>query len=495
LEAGTVPEKVSISHRGARYEIGMGKRYYAVWVVDAPRTDPIDRWPETPEGWSQAWARFTALETPGTIAPVPRRHALAVLFRRGSAAQGGGDADSAGGDVGSARRRVPARLVAGGLLAVGIVAGIAGLFPAYFTGQSLASASDQLVPHILYLVGWTAALALILTAGVRTRIGGLLGTGLSAVTFGLFAADLATGTSGHGGVGAGMVISLIGWLACAAGSAIALRARPATATPGPQTTVAQTAMAQSAVVQTGVAQTAVVPTAIRSGVGRPRKADAGPVTLLALCAIGAAACFVPSWDSYTLTSSGTTPTTETVGNAFQNPGTVIAADMAAVVALVVVAIVAALWRPGRHGAALAGGAVVAMAAQAVSALIQSSQPTSPEMFGISAAQAQSAGLTISSGLTSIFWVYVVFVIALAISAAWLATAPSHPSSAVPLNQGSPNPGPDYPVTGYVVPGYAGDPEPAASDQAAADGEPLAKDDDNQGSLDSEEGADSEVSAS
>ena len=185
----------------------------------------------------------------------------------------------------------------------------------------------------------------------------------------------------------------------------------------------------------------------------------------------------------------------TAGNAFQNPGTVIAADMATVIALVVVAIAAALWRPARHGAALAGGAVVAMAAQAVSALIQSSQPARPEMFGISASQAQGAGLTISSGLTSIFWVYVVFVIALAISAAWLATAPSLPSSSVPANPGPPNPGPEYPVPGYVVPGYAGDVEPTAPEHAAEDGEPLAKDADNEGTLGSEEDADSEVSAS
>ena len=462
-----MPEKVTISHRGARYEIGMGKRYYAIWVADAPRTDPVDRWPETPEGWSQAWARFTALETPGTIAPVPRKHPLTGVFRRRSSVHDGGDAAGAAGDAGPARRPVPVRLVASGLLAVGVVAGIAGLFPDYFTGQSLASASAQLVSHILYLVGWSAALALILTAGIRTRIGGLLGTGLSAVTFGLFAADLATGTSGHEGVGAGMVITLIGWLACAAGSALALRARPAGGTPAGSLPASKL-----------------------------RKADAGPVALLALCAIGAAASFLPSWDSYTLTYGGS-PHTQTAGNAFHNPGTVIAADMAAVVALVAVAIVGALWRPTRHGAALVGGAVVAMAAQVVLALLQSSQATSPEMFGISAAQAQSIGLTISSGLTAIFWVYVVFVIALAISAAWLATAPSHPTMFAPPPV-PPGPGPEYPVPGYVVPGpgYAGDPEPAAPGQAEQqDGDPPAKDHDNEGSLGSEEDAGSEVSAS
>ena len=63
MEAGTVPDKVTISHRGAKYEIGRGKRFYGIWVSGAPTSDPIDRWPETREGWEQAWARFVALET------------------------------------------------------------------------------------------------------------------------------------------------------------------------------------------------------------------------------------------------------------------------------------------------------------------------------------------------------------------------------------------------------------------------------------------------
>ena len=48
------------------------------------------------------------------------------------------------------------------------------------------------------------------------------------------------------------------------------------------------------------------------------------------------------------------------------------------------------------------------------------------MFGISSAQASAAGLTISSGLAGIFWVYFVFVISLLVSCAWLFTEPGHP---------------------------------------------------------------------
>src|SRR5260221_674016 len=67
----------------------MGKRYYAIWAVGAPRTAPVDRWPETTDGWSQAWARFTAIETPGTIAPVPRKRAFSLSGLAGGLGRGG----------------------------------------------------------------------------------------------------------------------------------------------------------------------------------------------------------------------------------------------------------------------------------------------------------------------------------------------------------------------------------------------------------------------
>src|SRR5450756_703849 len=59
-----------ISHRGEKYEIGRGKRFYGIWVDGAPYEAPIDRWPESRDGWEQAWTRFAAIETPGTIGAV-----------------------------------------------------------------------------------------------------------------------------------------------------------------------------------------------------------------------------------------------------------------------------------------------------------------------------------------------------------------------------------------------------------------------------------------
>ena len=52
-------DNVTITHRGARYEIGRGRDFYGIWAAGATRSHPMERWPETPEGWSAAWSRFT----------------------------------------------------------------------------------------------------------------------------------------------------------------------------------------------------------------------------------------------------------------------------------------------------------------------------------------------------------------------------------------------------------------------------------------------------
>jgi hypothetical protein len=440
MEAGTVPDKVTISHRGSKYEIGRGKRFYGIWVAGAPESDPIDRWPETREGWEQAWGRFVALEKPETIAPVqapraglklPRMTAPAALRPRG---------------------RGPVWIAAGAaLLGLGVLLGLIGLFPSYVGTQSLAAQAEQLVPHLLYLLTWTVS-AVLVAGGLRSRSGGarigaLLGAGVSAVTFGLFFADLGQ-VIAYGGLGAGLVLSLLGWLACAAGSVVALiapsraAAVPGSAAPGDP--------------------------AGRGGPSRPRATDAGPVTLLLLAAVGTVAAFVPSWDSYTLTQASTGASqTVTAGNAFASPAPVIAGNVAVIVAVIGVAVLAALWRPARQGAALLAGAILPLAALAISALIQAGEPASPTMFGISQSQAQASGLTISSGLTPIFWVYCVFVISLLISCAWMLTAPQH--HAMPAAPLHPAPG-HVPSAQSDVTGEAGVSTAEAGDSGAETGD-------------------------
>jgi hypothetical protein len=178
-------------------------------------------------------------------------------------------------------------------------------------------------------------------------------------------------------MGAGLILSLVGWLACAAGGLVALRA----------------------------AQPAGAP-------ARPQRHAIGLFLALTLAALGAAASFAPSWDSFTLRTSSGATNSLTAGNAFSSPGAVIAGDLAAMIALVAVVVLAALWRPILLGAALLAGAIIAMAAQAISAVVQLGERVAPSQFGISSAEAARLGLTISSGVTPAFWIFCAFVVAL-----------------------------------------------------------------------------------
>jgi hypothetical protein len=413
-----VRERVTVSYRGANYEIGRGRDYYAIWAVGGPRSQPAERWPVTRDGWFAAWARFTSIEAPGAISPVRPRPALpgSGLLQRGP----GGAATAA------------SALAAVALLAVGVALGIASLFPSYTSGASLAQQPAELVPHVIYLAAWTAGAALILLGGARLRIGALLGLGTSIVTFGLFFSELGTVIAGGAHLlGAGLVLGLLGWLACAAGSVLALRLQPGgqpLRQPGtqPPGQPAEQPGGQPAEQPGGhPAPNRGLLGAFRPGgplggvFRRPRGPEVGAAVILILAALGTAAAFAPSWDSFTFRTLSGTSQTLAQGNAFANPAPVIVGDVAVMVAVVAAAVAAALWRPARHGAVLLAGAIIPMAAQAISALIQSGEPATPEQFGISPAQAQQAGLTISSGLTSAFWLYCVFLIALAVSAAWL----------------------------------------------------------------------------
>ena len=399
-EGGTVREDVTISYRGASYEIGRGPGCYGIWLTGAPRSQPLERWPATPEGWYGAWARFAGIEVPGTITPVgpgaaparpgivPARQGVVlarpgvVLARPGVVLAGPGV--PAGGGTPAA--------IAAALLGAGVACGIAGLFPGYLAGASLAGDPADLVPHLIYLAAWTVSAVLVLLGGGRLRAGALLGTGASIVTFGLFFADAGQAMAGGAHLaGAGLALSLIGWLACAAGSAMALR--PAVFGPIAWRPAAGGRRAAGALV-------------------KPDGDEIGFVLALGLAGLGAAAAFAPSWDSYILRTAAGVLQSVTAGNAFANPAPVIGGNVAVMVAVVAVAVLAGLWRPAWQGAALLAGAIVPLAAQAISALVGLGEATSPAEFGISPSQASQAGLTISSGVTPAFWIYCAFVVVL-----------------------------------------------------------------------------------
>ncbi len=395
-------DKVTIAYRGATHEIGRGRDYFGIWSVDGSRSQPMEWWPETQEGWSAAWTRFAALEAPDAITPVGRNAA-----RPGERTGAGLAPATAAGRRGA--------LAAALLLGAGVLLGIAGLFPDYLGGTSLAAQPDNLVAHVIYLAGWTASGVLIALGGTRLRVGALLATGLSIVTFGFFLADAGTPIAGGAHLaGVGLVLSLLGWLACATGSALAFLIRPGrTAGQVPAAGPVPATDARGRLVT----------------LGWPRGAALGPAVLLVLAGLGTAAAFVPSWDSFTLHTAAGQTQTFTAGNAFADPGPVIAGNVVVMVALAAVVIAAALWRPVRYGAVLLAGAIIPMAAQAISALIQVSEATSPTQFGFTPAQASQLGLTISNGLTPAFWIYSVLVVVLLVSCAWMLFLPFNPLEA------------------------------------------------------------------
>jgi len=171
------------------------------------------------------------------------------------------------------------------------------------------------------------------------------------------------------------VLSLLGWLACTAGCVVACRLRSL------------------------------------GGPLKPNRHQVGALLTLGIPALGAAIAFAPSWDHFTLHTAAGQSDSITAGNAFSNPAPLIAGSVAVMVALVALGLIAALWRPVVLGGAVLAGAIVPLAAQIVSALIQLSQ-TTPTQFGISAANASRAGLTINSGVTFDFWLFCAFMVAL-----------------------------------------------------------------------------------
>ncbi|HEY2553422.1 MAG TPA: hypothetical protein VGI64_22890 [Streptosporangiaceae bacterium] len=395
-----------------------------------------------------------------------------------AAATGQSTADSTAAAGPDRRRRTliggglagrPAAAVALALTGLGVVLGIAGLFPSYLGGTSLASQAANVVPHVIYLAGWVTAALLILAGGSRQRAGALFGLGLGVVSFGLFFTDAGSAIAHQGAAGAGLTLSIAGWALATAGSAVALW-QPALAQPGSpaagQAARSPWAPARPAPAGQAFGQPAGWPQPGRPPAGRTsplsRLTGTGPARgpqvagiALVLAAIGVAVMFAPPWDSFTLRTPTGLVQTITLGNAFKAPAPVIAGSVVVMLALVAVAIAAALWRPARYGVALAAGAAIPMLGQLISALIGVTEPTPPTQFGLTPERAKQLGLTISNGLTAWFWIYCLFLGALLLSVVWLliTSRPAVSGLAAPAGPGwQPSaPGPEgfaSPAPGY-----------------------------------------------
>jgi len=392
-----VQDNVTISHRGSRYEIGRGPGYYGIWPLEPTaqpsgqdKPHPIEWWAENHQGWADAWERFSGIEKASDIVEVVATPAVPAMagppIEPVTMAPGG----VAGAGPATARTPSPlARLVPPTLLLFGVLLGIIGLFPGYVGGQALTAQVSQWLPHLIYLAGWVAGAVLLFRRRNRARGGALLALGTSAVTFGLLLSDFGQVVAqGYHLTGAGLVLSLLGWLVCTLASVVAVivwRAGAPGRPPGREATLA--------------------------------------AALTGFAGLGTAIAFAPSWDSYTLSTPSGIFQSLTAGNAFSNPWPILLGDVLVMVLLVAVIVLAALWQPIKLGAALLAGAAIPMVAQAFSAIAQLLAGTSPAAFGISEGQAARIGLTITSGFTPAFWIFCAFVLALVLTCFRMLTAP------------------------------------------------------------------------
>ncbi len=63
------PEQPTFSHSGQRYLLGYTSVEYGIWDRQAPG-GPVQRYPKSDQGWTDAWGAYQALETPAA-APAP----------------------------------------------------------------------------------------------------------------------------------------------------------------------------------------------------------------------------------------------------------------------------------------------------------------------------------------------------------------------------------------------------------------------------------------
>ena len=61
MGAGPGVDPVQLSHSGERFLLGWGEGFFGIWDRTRPGP-PVERFPRTDDGWSQAWLRYRSLE-------------------------------------------------------------------------------------------------------------------------------------------------------------------------------------------------------------------------------------------------------------------------------------------------------------------------------------------------------------------------------------------------------------------------------------------------
>ncbi|MDP9343339.1 MAG: zinc ribbon domain-containing protein [Actinomycetota bacterium] len=89
--AGAGVDPIQLSHSGQQYLLGWGEGFFGIWDRSRPGP-PVERFPRTDDGWSEAWTRYRSLEPNPTEVglaggvPAPTRSPAPVAPRRVSPA-------------------------------------------------------------------------------------------------------------------------------------------------------------------------------------------------------------------------------------------------------------------------------------------------------------------------------------------------------------------------------------------------------------------------
>ena len=268
--------------------------------------------------------------------------------------------------------------------AVGLLIGA--MFPAYLGSSSASSVVQtpyEMAVYICLEAGWALAAFAVLT-GWSLRGGVALGAGLGAVEVGLVLTDVASGFQISNGSAPGVWLAVAGVAAGLAG------------------------------VLYGAGSVPYERPAGASSTGSPVRA-----LLAVLAAVVAVADFWPSWDHLHLVAISGQVENVNVGDAFSQPGAVMAGELLAGLAIGLAVVVAAFWRDAAIGAWGMGGVAIALASQVASGAVQVSEPVS-QYLGAGAASA-GANLSASSlSLTTYWYVDAVATAALFVLALWAA---------------------------------------------------------------------------
>ncbi len=297
-----------------------------------------------------------------------------------------------------------AGLAGGALIGAGLVLELVYTFliyPQLVTGaeqlavllETVLSAAVQVVSAGLVVAGsWPTAAPEWPDSRSRRKVGGgLLGASLCAPLFVASLTALAYVIAGLNPQGPYFLLGLTWWLPVAVGSGLSFVRKGGLASAGRP--------------------------------GRPRRADALPLALLAVTVAGALVTWLPAWVQYTFTGS-TGPHSEDLTTfytapwvEFGGPWVEIAGSVAQLIVIVVIAAAAALWRPARFGAVLLSGAVFFLVSSAIVGIGDVIKAPPRALFGIPAGER----MTVSVAGTPWLWAFCGFTAALVVVYGWLFT--------------------------------------------------------------------------